>query len=112
MVDGAAGIVPALPLEDDHEPVARRLVDVAVMRADDLEEAREVGLHELVEALGLELLGQPRIAGDVEKEDGDLLLPLLELGGRGVALEQLLDGVGNELGQLALELFEHFQTLA
>jgi hypothetical protein len=38
-------------LEDHHEPVARRLVHVAVMGSDDLEEGREIGLHELVQLL-------------------------------------------------------------
>src|SRR5207247_124477 len=79
---------------------------VAVVALDDLQEAREVGLDELVEALGVELLGQLRVARDVEEEHGHLDALLLELRGVGVLLEELLDGVGHELRELALELFE------
>ena len=112
VVHGPAAGIAALGLENDHEPIARRLVHVALVLADDLEEGGEVGLHQLVEPLGLHLLGEARVARNVEEENGDLLLPLLQLGGRRVALEQFLDRIGHELGELALELLQHFQALA
>ena len=102
----------ALRLEDDHQAVAGRLVHVAVVALDDLQKAREIGLHELIEALGVELLGELRVAGDVEEHDRDLDRALLELGRVRAPLEELLDGVGHELGQLALELLEQRQSLA
>ena len=101
-----------LGLEDDHEAVAGRLVDVAVVTLDDLEEAREVGLHELVQLLGLQLLGELRVAGDVEEEHRDLDVLLLQLGGVGILLEQPLDGLRHELRELALELLEQLEPLA
>ncbi|HEU5321960.1 MAG TPA: hypothetical protein VFX28_14230 [Methylomirabilota bacterium] len=78
---------------------------------DDLQEAREVRLHELVEPAGVELLAQPRVAGDVEEEHRHFRRALLQHGGVGVALQELLDGVGDELRQLALELLEQRQPL-
>src|SRR5439155_956216 len=99
----------AIGLEDDHGAVAGGLVHVAVVALDDLQEAREVGLDELVEALGVELLGQLRVARDVEEEHGHVDALLLELRGVGVLLEELLDGVGHELRELALELLEQLE---
>src|SRR5262249_51750401 len=96
----AAPRIAAGPLEDDHEAIARRLVHVAVLRPDDLEEAGKIRLDELVESLGLELLAEARVAGDVEEEDGDLLVPLLERRRRGIPLEQILYGVRDELAEL------------
>jgi hypothetical protein len=101
-----------LRLEDDHEPVAGRLVDVAMVALDELEEAREVRLHELVQLARVQLLGQLRVAGDVEEQHRDLDVLLLQLGGVGVLLEEALDRLRHELGQLALELLEQLQPLA
>ena len=39
-------------VEDDHEPVPRRLVDVAAVLDDLVEEGAEVALHERVEIVG------------------------------------------------------------
>ena len=94
---GMARAVP-LALEDHHEPVARGLVDVAVVGPDDLEEAREVGLDHPVELLGRELLGQARVAFHVEEQDRHVRLALLELTRVRVLLEQALHGLGHELG--------------
>src|SRR5437899_11716689 len=68
--EGRAGGVDAVVargpvgLEDDHEAIAGRLVHVAVVGLDDLEETGEIELDELVQLLGLELLGQFRVASE------------------------------------------------
>ena len=59
-------------LEDHHEAVARRLVHVAVVRADDLEEGREVSLHHVIELVRRDLLAELGVPRDVEEEDGHL----------------------------------------
>ncbi len=61
---------------------------------------------------GVDLLGELRVAGDVEEEHRHLDGLLLELGGVGILLEQALDGLGHELRQLALELLQELQALA
>src|SRR5437899_12080449 len=110
--EGRAGGVVAgvargpVGLEDDHEAVAGRLVHVAVVGLDDLEETGEIELDELVQLLGLELLGQLRVASDVQEEHRDIDGLLLELGGVRILLQKPLHRVGDELRQLALELLE------
>ena len=99
-------------LEDHHETVAGGLVHVAVLALDDLEEAREVCLDELVELLRVELLGELRIARDVEEEHRDLDGLLLQLGRVRVLLEEALHRLRDELRQLALELLEELEALA
>jgi hypothetical protein len=111
MIQLALGSLVPRSLEDHHEPVPRRLVDVAVVHADDLEKTREVRLHELAESLGLELLAEPRITGDIQEQDGDLLVALLQRRRRRIALEQVFDRVRHELAELTLELLEQFETL-
>src|SRR3990170_4072746 len=96
-----------------HALRGRRTDDdlAALVRLDDLEEAREVRLHELVELLRLELLGELRVARDVEEEDGHLDGLLLELRCARVLLEELLHRIGDELRELALELLEELEAL-
>src|SRR5207302_548594 len=107
MVGGAA-----IGLENHHQAVAGRLADIAVVHLNDLEKGREIRLHQLVEPLGLELLGELGVAGDVEEEDRHLDALLLQLRGVRVLLEQALDGLGDELRQLPLELLQELQALA
>jgi hypothetical protein len=84
---------------------------VAVVRANDLEEAREVILDHAIEPLGRELLRQPRVALHIEEEHGNIRFALLELPGIRASLQQELDGLRHELGQLALDLLEHLDLL-
>jgi len=85
--------------------------DVAAMLLDDLQIAGEVHLHELIQFPGLDLLGKFRIAGNVEKEHGDVGGMLLELLRVRIFLEKLLDRFRHEFRHLALELLEQREAL-
>src|SRR5439155_111419 len=53
-----------------------------------------------------------RVARDVEEEHGHLDALLLQLGRVGILLQELLDGVGHELRELALQLLEQLEARA
>ena len=88
-----------LVLEDHHETVARRLVDVAAIAQDLVEEGPEVALDHDVDAVGIVALRQPGVAGDVHEEHGHVHLALGELGRLRRLLDELLDPARHELRQ-------------
>ena len=86
-------------VEDDHEAVARRLVHVAAVLDDLVEEGAEIALDEGVEGVGSEPAGQPRVAADVREEHGDFGLALVERRRFRRFLDQVAHPLGHELGQ-------------
>ena len=92
--------------EDDHEAVAGRLVDVAAMLHDLVQEGAEVALHEPVHLLQLHLGAEPGVAGDVREQHRDVGLALVEDRSLRGLLDQVLDGLGDELGQVGLDGLE------
>src|SRR5262249_60596879 len=90
-------------VKDHHEPVARRLVDVAPVLDDLVEEGPEVALHEGVEIVGGQTRGQPRVAADVGEEHAHVRLPLVEGGRLRRFLDELPYPLGHELGEAAAD---------
>ena len=87
-------------LEDHHEAVARRLVDVATLPEDLVEKRAEVALDQVVQAGCIEAVAQPAVADDVDEEDGQVDVALGERGRLGRALDQVLDDPRHDLGQV------------
>ena len=84
--------------EERHETVAEELVNGALVAVNLGQHHLEGAVHELVDVLGVETLGERGEAGDVDEEDGDLLALALEGALRG---EDLLGEVarGIRLGR-------------
>ncbi len=98
-------------LEDRHEPVARRLVDVAARVGDAVQEAAEVSLDERVEVHRGDALGEAAVAADVHEEHGDVELLLGQSGRLGIGGDQALDRVGHELGEVVADARDLAQAL-
>src|SRR5215510_11504422 len=86
-------------VEDHHEPVARRLVHVATVLDDLVEECPEVALHESVEIVGREARREPRIAADVGKKHAHIRLALVEAGRLRRFLYEVAHPLRHELGE-------------
>src|SRR5207247_3085588 len=84
--------------EERHEAVAGELGDRSLEAMHALGKQRGDALHDLVEHLGINLLGEVHGALHVGEEDGDLLALALEGGARGEdLLDQVLRGVGRPI---------------
>jgi len=57
--------------EQSHHSVAGKLVDRTLVLVNLIHQNLEASVHDLVDFLGVELLGYGRVIGDVRKEDGD-----------------------------------------
>ena len=68
--------------EDGHDRVADELLDRAALGLDRLAHRGEVGVHHVLEALGVQALAHIREAGHIGEENGDYF-PFLR-GGRGL----------------------------
>jgi hypothetical protein len=52
----------SLALEDYHEPIASGFIAILMIGTNDLQKARKIILHETIQALRWQMLGQPRVA--------------------------------------------------
>src|SRR5262249_5270504 len=103
-VDGSARVRLGVGiLEDGHESVTGRLIDVAAPLVDTVEERREVTFDQRVQRLWRQSLAHVGVAGDVEKEDGDVPVPLRQPWGLGVRQDETLYRLRNELGEVVLD---------
>ena len=97
-------------LENHHETVAGRLVDVAAALEDLVEERAEVALDEPVHRRGVQASGQPRVAGDVDEQYRDVGLALGELGRVRRLLDQALHRARHELRQAGADRLENLHA--
>src|SRR5437867_12924924 len=106
--NGAASVVSRVGrLEDDREPLARRLVDVAAVLHDLVEECAEIALDEPIELIELYLRAQPRVPRHIGEDNGHIELALVEHGSLRRLLDEVLDRLGDELRQIGLDAFEY-----
>jgi len=59
--------------EEGHDPIAGELVDGPLVAMDLLHQDLEAAVHDLVDLLGIQLLGEGGEGGHIGEEDGDEL---------------------------------------
>ena len=114
LLDGQGGMTGPLGMvlvgqggaEEGHHPVAGELVDGALVAVDLGHQDLEAPVHDLVDLLGVQLLGEGGVVGHVREEDGDdLALPLYRGAGGEDLIGQVLGGVGGGMGGVEGRMF-------
>ena len=97
----ALGVVRLVQRGTEHREnrVADELVDRSAVRDDDIGHARQVAVQHFHDALGVALLGEPRVAPEIGHEHRDLALVTTEP----QALGRLQKSLGHLRGDVATE---------
>jgi len=89
--------------EDDHETVADRLVDVAAVPDDFVEESTEVSLHQPVHLIEVHLGAELGVTSDI-RDTTETSASASSNDGALVTLDEVLDRLGTKLSEFVLML--------
>ena len=97
--DGSARRLQRMPgrvgvLEDDHQSIASRFVDITVVLMNVVQKAGKVAFDQIVDFALIQRLANLRIASNIKKQDGNVPVLFLQLWGMGIGINEFLHRLG------------------